>query len=131
MKRQYYSLILIILLLFSPCALAQEKENPVTKVGDTQNAPYLRLDFQLKGATCVACIRRISKRLRSSKGIVKADISILTPYEGVVVFEGKKTNLAKIESDIKSEERRASLTELQLTALDAVPALILPRAKTP
>lgn len=125
--------LILALVIIAPCAIAQEKTGTqqIVKIGDIDKAPFVRLDFQLKGASCVSCIRRISKRLRGSKGVLKADISILSPYEGVVVFEGKKTNLTKIETEIKSEDKRASVTELQLTALEAVPPLVLPRSKTP
>lgn len=131
------ALALISLLVFSTSTQfayaveSQEVVEPITKVGDIEKAVYLRLDFNLKGATCVTCIRRVAKRLRNNKGVLKADISILRPYEGVVIFEPKKTNVAKLSSEITKEEKRASVGDLQLTALQSVPPIVLPRAKTP
>jgi hypothetical protein len=131
------ALALISILVFTtstPFAFAVESKEvaePIAKVGDTEKAPYLRLDFNLKGATCVTCIRRVAKRLRDNKGVLKADISILRPYEGVVIFEPQKTNVTKLSSEITKEEKRASVGDLQLTALQSVPAIVMPRAKTP
>ncbi|QQR57668.1 MAG: hypothetical protein IPG59_22290 [Candidatus Melainabacteria bacterium] len=131
------ALALLSILVFStyaPFAYAIESKEvgePILKVGDIEKAPYLRLDFNLKGATCVTCIRRVAKRLRDNKGVLKADISILRPYEGVVIFDPQKTNVTKLSSEITKEEKRASVGDLQLTALQSVPAIVMPRVKTP
>lgn len=135
MNKSAFALLSILVLSTSaPFAYAIESKEvaePILKVGDIEKAPYLRLDFNLKGATCVTCIRRVAKRLRDNKGVLKADISILRPYEGVVIFEPQKTNVTKLSSEITKEEKRASVGDLQLTALQSVPAIVMPRAKTP
>lgn len=135
-KGALLTLALSTILLAAPMCRAEDgpqtpKKESIVKVGDTDNAPYLRLDFNLKGATCVACIRRVAKHLRQTKGVFKADISIIRPYEGVVVFDPQKTNVEKLSSEITKEEKRASAGDLQLTALASVPPIVLPRAKTP
>ncbi len=131
------ALLILVLLVFvsvAPQAYSADEEpksESIAKVGDVDKAPYLRLDFNLKGATCVTCIRRVAKHLRESKGVFKADISILRPYEGVIVFDPQKTNVQKLSSEITKEEKRASAGDLQLTALSSIPPIVLPRAKTP
>lgn len=127
-------ILFLVLLPFAPLAYSAEEEpktESIAKVGDVDKAPYLRLDFNLKGATCVTCIRRVAKHLRESKGVFKADISIIRPYEGVIVFDPQKTNVQKLSSEITKEEKRASAGDLQLTALSSIPPIVLPRAKTP
>ncbi|MCW5823038.1 MAG: heavy-metal-associated domain-containing protein [Cyanobacteria bacterium TGS_CYA1] len=127
-------LALSTILLAGPICSAEDglkKNESIVKVGDIDKAPYLRLDFNLKGATCVTCIRRVAKHLRQTKGVFKADISIIRPYEGVVVFDPQKTNVEKLSSEITKEEKRASAGDLQLTALTSVPSIVLPRVKTP
>lgn len=109
----------------------QDSNQSIIKVGDVDKAPYLRLDFNLKGATCVTCIRRVAKHLRESRGVYKADISIIRPYEGVVVFDPQKTSVQKLSSEITREEKRASVGDLQLTALSSIPPIVLPKVKTP
>jgi len=129
-------LTLLVLASSAPFASAEnapektEKTESIIKVGDCDKAPYLRFDFNLKGATCVTCIRRVAKHLREVKGVLKADISIIRPYEGVVVFESQKTNVQKLTSEITKEEKRASVGDLQLTALTSVPPIVLPRTKS-
>ncbi len=139
MLKRFTALLSFFLLTSSLAATALEQDSSATepasvqsvsKIGDIEKAPFLRLDFNLKGATCVSCIRRISKRLRGSKGVLKADISILNPYEGVVIFDGKKTSSTKLESEIRNEDKRASAADRQLTALSSVPSIVLPRTKT-
>lgn len=127
-------ILFLVLLPLAPQAYSSEEEpktESIAKVGDVDKAPYLRLDFNLKGATCVTCIRRVAKHLRESKGVFKADISIIRPYEGVIVFDPQKTNVQKLSSEITKEEKRASAGDLQLTALSSIPPIVLPRAKTP
>ena len=131
------ALALLSILVFSTYAPfgyaieSKEVGEPILKVGDIEKAPYLRLDFNLKGATCVTGIRRVAKRLRDNKGVLKADISILRPYEGVVIFDPQKPNVTKLSSEITKEEKRASVGDLQLTALQSVHAIVMPRVKTP
>lgn len=133
-KKAFLFLVLSTLVCYVPGAFAEDahdKAESIVKVGDVEKAPYLRLDFNLKGATCVTCIRRVAKHLRESKGVLKADISIIRPYEGVIVFDSQKTNVQKLSSEITKEEKRASVGDLQLTALSSVPPIVLPRAKNP
>lgn len=134
MLRSALLILFLVLLPFAPQAYSAEEEpktESIAKVGDVDKAPYLRLDFNLKGATCVTCIRRVAKHLRESKGVFKADISIIRPYEGVIVFDPQKTNVQKLSSEITKEEKRAWAGDLQLTALSSIPPIVLPRAKTP
>ncbi|MBZ0189147.1 MAG: hypothetical protein K8F91_23080 [Candidatus Obscuribacterales bacterium] len=90
------------------------------------SSKYERIDFQLKGSKCVACIRRVVKKLKKAKGVIKTDISIFPPYWGVVVIDTKSTTF---EDAFKKAEKEDSVTytNLERKQLNEIPTLIIPK----
>lgn len=50
-----------------------------------------RADFTISGVSCAACLRGIEHDLLRSQGVVKAEVSIRSPYHAVVVYDQRKT----------------------------------------
>ncbi|MCA9818819.1 MAG: hypothetical protein KC652_27180 [Cyanobacteria bacterium HKST-UBA01] len=99
---------------------------PAADKRPTETASYLRVDFELKGSQCPACIRRLVKKIRASKGVAKADISIRKPYSGVVVFDKKLTSFEAVKKKMKSEKTEAENIEEE--ELKTVPQLLIPKS---
>ncbi|MBI1270174.1 hypothetical protein GC174_07065 [bacterium] len=108
-----------ILLTIVPACRAADKP-------PTESKTYLRVDFELKGSQCPACIRRLVKKIRASKGIARADISIRKPYSGVVVFDKKVTSFEAIKKKLRSEKTEADNIEEE--ELKSVPELLIPKS---
>lgn len=115
----YPLLFLGILLFMGPACPAADKPSAEAKT-------YLRVDFELKGSQCPACIRRLVKKIRASKGIAKADISIRKPYSGVVVFDKKATSFEAVKKRMKAEKVEAVNVEEE--ELKSVPELLIPKS---
>lgn len=87
---------------------------------------YQRVDFQLRGSKCVACIRRVIKKLQKEKGVMKVDISIFPPYWGVVLLDKDKTDFERAFERVKKEDFVRS-EKVERKDLDEVPPLVIPR----
>lgn len=87
---------------------------------------YQRVDFQLRGSKCVACIRRVIKKLQKEKGVMKVDISIFPPYWGVVLLDKDKTDFERAFERVKKEDFVTS-EKVERKDLDEVPPLVIPR----
>lgn len=87
---------------------------------------YQRVDFQLRGSKCVACIRRVIKKLQKEKGVLKVDISIFPPYWGVVLLDKDKTDFDRAFERVKKEDFVRS-EKVERKDLDEVPPLVIPR----
>jgi len=87
---------------------------------------YQRVDFQLRGSKCVACIRRVIKKLQKEKGVMKVDISIFPPYWGVVLLDKEKTDFERAFERVKKEDFVKS-EKVERKDLDEVPPLVIPR----
>ena len=112
-------IVLGLVLVLAPACPAADKR-------PTETASYLRVDFELKGSQCPACIRRLVKKIRASKGVAKADISIRKPYSGVVVFDKKLTSFEAVKKKMKSEKTEAENIEEE--ELKTVPQLLIPKS---
>lgn len=88
------------------------------------SAPYMRLDFQVKGVSCVACIRRVAKGLKNMKGVVKADVSIYYPHWAVVILDKSKADETKVIQTVRKE--KVDVTRMTKQDLKEVPALVVP-----
>lgn len=119
-SRIYPLLFLGILLTIVPAACPAADKPPA------ESKTYLRVDFELKGSQCPACIRRLVKKIRASKGIAKADISIRKPYSGVVVFDKKVTSFEAVKKKMKAEKTEADNIEEE--ELKSVPELLIPKS---
>ncbi len=89
-------------------------------------APYQRLDFQVRGASCVTCIRRVAKALRHMRGVIKADISIYYPYWAVVVLDKSKADEMKVVETVR-KEKGVDVNRLEKQDLNEIPQLIVPK----
>lgn len=88
------------------------------------SAPYLRLDFQVKGVSCVSCIRRVAKGLKNMKGVVKADVSIYYPHWAVVILDKSKADETKVIQAVRKE--KVDVTRMTRQDLKEVPVLVVP-----
>lgn len=104
-------------------ARANAKVEPEKRI---EEYPYRRVDFDLKGSKCSSCIRRVVRKVRKSKGVLKADISIKKPYSGVIIFDRKKTDFNTIKKRFKSDKVEAVSVEIE--DLKSLPSLLIPKA---
>ncbi|HEY9869266.1 MAG TPA: heavy-metal-associated domain-containing protein [Candidatus Obscuribacterales bacterium] len=108
------------------CGPSASESKPATKAHNESR--FSRVDFQVRGSTCVACIRRVAKKLQSARGVVLADVSIFKPYPAVLVYDRSKTNFQEIRLAVKDEPVR--FEQVEESALSTVPAVVLPRSVT-
>lgn len=107
----------------SSAAWAESKANPA-EINAAQK--LMRLDFQLAGTSCVACIRRVANKFQAAPGVIKADVSIYKPHWSVVVFDANKTNQDAVLQAVKTES--VYMEALEATPLSSMPAVVVPRA---
>jgi copper chaperone CopZ len=129
--RAILSLALAISIFALPAAAA--KPEPVAKPSPSQakkpsaGALLQRADFKVSGASCVACLRRVAKRMRECDGVLKADVSIFRPYWGLVVYDKKKTTLKKIlDAAIEDKVKFVQVTDV---AISEMPVVLLPKTR--
>ena len=103
------------------CAWSAESQ---IKTPDTVKALH-RLDFHVAGNKCPACLKHIASGLVALPGVVKADVSIFTPYAGVVIYDEKKTTLDKIRAVVVAE--RAQMIDQKDVAISKAPEVIIPQ----
>lgn len=84
-----------------------------------------RADFRVKGASCVACLRRISKTMREQNGVLKADVSIFKPYWAIAIYDQGKTNMDKIYESVKAE--KVTFEEMEDHPIDSLPLIVIPK----
>lgn len=108
---------------------ADDKEAPVgqNKVAKS-DFPYRRLDFQVK-ASCVSCLRRVAKALKSTRGVVSADVAIYYPHWAVVVLDTSMTDEMKVIARVKKE--KADIEKLFKQDLKEKPLIVVPRTDKP
>ncbi len=103
-------------------ASSKSTPNPVQKSGQKLK----RADFRVKGASCVACLRRVGKIMREQKGVLKADVSIFPPYWAIAIFDGNQTNMDKIFEAVKEE--KVNFLEIEEKEISTLPMIIIPRS---
>ena len=74
----------------------------------------------------MSCIRRVAKRLKSGKGVLKADVSIYRPHWAVVIFESGKTDENELQKLIQKE--KVKMVAVEKSDIDSVPAIVIPRS---
>ena len=97
-----------------------------TKTAASKNFKYTRIDFEVHGSKCPSCIRRLVKKLRKSKGVEKADISIMKPFAGVIIFDHSLTNFEKLKKRMKSENVKPIKIEMEET--NRIPPILIPKS---
>jgi copper chaperone CopZ len=90
--------------------------------------PYLRVDFQVTGVSCVTCIRDVARNLKHGKGIAKADVSIFSPHWCVVVIDTKTTNVLQVVKLVR--KAKADVARVTTQPLESVPVIVLPKTDT-
>lgn len=112
-------------------AVAPEK--PATKTVKPEDfktdtsKPFVRVDFQLTGVSCVTCVRDVAKNLKHGKGIVKADVSIFPPHWSVAILDTKTASVSQVVKLVR--KARADVTRLETVSLDTVPVIVVPKAE--
>lgn len=106
---------------------------PASSAAKSDNAgakPSLqRADFRVTGASCVACLRRVAKRMREAPGVLKADVSIFRPYWSLVIYDKKKTTLKKVlDAAVEDKVKFAEVTDVSIAEM---PVVLLPRTSMP
>lgn len=87
---------------------------------------FARVDFEVHGSSCVACIRRVAKKLKAARGVILADISIFSPHPAVVVYDRSKTSFPEIVQSVKDEPVR--FEQVEEMTLSSVPAVVVPKS---
>jgi copper chaperone CopZ len=94
---------------------------------DQHSQPSLhRVDFRIEGASCVACLRRIAKTMKETKGVLKADVSIYRPYWAIAIYDAKTAKWDKIQADISKSEK-VRFMELEDKPIAEMPLVVIPR----
>lgn len=84
-----------------------------------------RADFRVAGASCVGCIRRVGRILRSQKGVLKADVSIFKPYWAIVIYNSDEVNLEQLGEACKVE--KVKFEEIEDKSISEVPLIVIPK----
>lgn len=109
-----------------PQASSRAANDTPTKANPSATKKNLhRADFRVKGASCVSCLRRISKTMREQPGVVKGDVSIFNPYWAIVIYDGNQTNMEKIYESVKGE--KVSFEDLEDRVVDGLPLIVIPK----
>jgi hypothetical protein len=84
-----------------------------------------RADFRVTGASCVGCLRRVGKILRTHKGVVKADVSIFKPHWAIVIFNSDEVSLDQLGDACKVE--KVKFEEVEDKSISEVPLIVIPK----
>ncbi len=123
------ALFALALLLPAPIAFQETQASPAAARNPAKGriAGLVRADFKVAGASCVQCIRRVSKQLRARPGVLKSDVSIFAPHWAVVIFDSQHTSLEKILKGVTEEKIR--FEAIEKTTLSDMPLVVLPRSQ--
>lgn len=111
-------------------ALAPEKAATKVKAEEFKtdtSKPFVRVDFQLTGVSCVTCVRDVAKNLKHGKGIVKADVSIFPPHWSVAILDTKSASVSQVVKLVR--KARADVARVETVSLDSVPVIVVPKAE--
>lgn len=87
-----------------------------------------RVDFRLTGSSCAACVKKASKLLRQQPGVLRVDISILDPHNGVLIYDRAVTDLPSLSHALSLAPERVKMSDIAETKLDKLPFVLLPRS---
>ena len=121
-----------------PVGISSAYAVPAAKTSSTKSTPsealtaasdkksVHRADFRVKGASCVACLRRISKTMREQKGVLKGDVSIFPPYWAIMIYDQNQTNMAKLYEAVAHE--KVTFEDIEDRAITGgVPLIVIPK----
>ena len=83
-----------------------------------------RIDMQVLGSSCAACLIRLEKKLKAEKGVVKVVVSIFKPFKSAIIYDASRTNWKKISQVLAGEKVRAD--KFRERTVDAVPLVLEP-----
>jgi len=89
-----------------------------------EKADLHRVDMQVLGSSCAACLIRLEKKLKAEKGVVKVVVSIFKPFKSAIIFDASRTNWKKINQVLAAEKVRAD--KFRETTVGSVPLVLEP-----
>lgn len=97
-------------------------------VADKNRQPLLRrVDFRLAGTSCAACVKKAGKLLREQPGVLKIDISLLEPHNGVLIYDKNVTDLEALSHALSLAPEKVKMIDIAESVLDKLPFVLLPR----
>jgi hypothetical protein len=111
----------------SPAAGPTQRSKPAA--ASTAGQALHRVDFRIEGASCVACLRRIAKAMRETKGILKADVSIFRPYWAIAIYDAKQADFPKLQRDISAKEN-VRFMEIEDKGISEMPLIVIPKVSS-
>lgn len=112
----------------SPAAYAKGAEPSLSTPAKTTGQKLHRADFRVSGASCVACLRRVGKKIRDQQGVLKADVSIFKPYWAIVIYEPNKITMEKIYNAVKDE--KIKFEDIEDKTISEIPLIVIPKGLT-
>ena len=109
-----------------PANSPESKAAPEKPAATNPNQKLHRADFQVDGASCVACLRRVGKLMREQKGVLKADVSIFKPYWAIVIYDADQINMDKITESVKTEN--VHFKEIEDKPIASMPMIVIPKS---
>lgn len=98
--------------MLAPC-LADNSTAVQTKTANLpQTMSYIRkVDFEVLGAGCVSCVRRIEKMFKATPGVESAQISGFSPTHATIIYDMDKTSLKSLLDKLKEAGYGAKNTQ--------------------
>ncbi|MBY0546210.1 MAG: heavy-metal-associated domain-containing protein [Candidatus Obscuribacterales bacterium] len=115
----------MILCVAAPAITAPTSPGRATTAEKKSGQKLHRADFRVAGASCVGCIRRVGRILRSQKGVLKADVSIFKPYWAIVIYNSDDVNLEQLQEACKVE--KVKFEEIEDKSIAEVPLIVIPK----
>lgn len=78
-----------------------------------------RADFRIVGTSCADCLMTAERLLSRSSGVKKARVMLVPPYVASVIFNARKTSVAKLVR--KLEKRDFQIKDLESRQLERIP----------
>ena len=104
---------------------AKAQDKPVEKNAVSKQT-LRRADLRMSGTSCADCVMRIERKINKVRGVIKAEVSIFTPFPTIIIYDPAKTNLTKIHAALSGESVKfGHISERQI---DKVPRVLLPSA---
>lgn len=108
---------------------AQPADEPAHKEMVKSTKALRRLDFRIKGRSCVLCLLDIQRRMRHERGTVKTVVQLRVPYGAVVIYDSSVTSkdkLFKAAKGNKAEEMGVSFLDITDQSITKLPVVLVP-----
>ncbi len=117
---------LMILSMATPAlALPNQPSTQPTSGKKEAKQKLYRADFRVSGASCVGCLRRVAKILRTHKGVLKADVSIFKPHWAIAIYNADEVSLDQLAEACKTE--KVKFEEVEDKPIAEVPLIVIPK----